>query len=222
MTARDPSTTGTVLGEEMVQEIRRRITSPGSFLPRPTRYDTGIDSEVYETVPAWGALAVAEYVADLLSAAREEGASAAVIAEERRRCPSCEHLIDQHQQDGCWYAVSVGEGGANLVCPCGMSTALATHAVALVSSDSPDPIAAAREQGAAAERERIKALLQRAADGRDEYAAGAPQGQADTLVTEGQAFASAVRLCDDPTAILGLVPSWRWTEDEDRAVRESS
>lgn len=42
------------------------------------------------------------------------------VSEERRRCPSCDHLIEHHQPNGCWYAVSVGRRDADLVCPCSM------------------------------------------------------------------------------------------------------
>lgn len=39
---------------------------------------------------------------------------------DAQRCPSCDHLTEGHQEDGCWYTVSVGlpELSSNLVCVC--------------------------------------------------------------------------------------------------------
>lgn len=34
------------------------------------------------------------------------------------RCPSCDHLTTDHRSDGCWYAVTTGTPGRDLVCPC--------------------------------------------------------------------------------------------------------
>lgn len=35
-----------------------------------------------------------------------------------RRCESCDHLAEHHQPEGCWYSVTIGAEGRNLVCPC--------------------------------------------------------------------------------------------------------
>lgn len=37
---------------------------------------------------------------------------------DENRCTSCDHLMIRHSEPGCWYAVTVGELGRNLVCPC--------------------------------------------------------------------------------------------------------
>lgn len=34
------------------------------------------------------------------------------------RCPSCDHLAEHHQPEGCWYAVTTGAIDLDLVCPC--------------------------------------------------------------------------------------------------------
>ena len=34
------------------------------------------------------------------------------------RCPSCDHRVDMHQPDGCWFTVTHGMAGRDLVCPC--------------------------------------------------------------------------------------------------------
>lgn len=42
---------------------------------------------------------------------------------ERKRCPSCDHLVSQHQPEGCWYAVSMGALDRDVVCPCAVPLA---------------------------------------------------------------------------------------------------
>lgn len=42
---------------------------------------------------------------------------------EAARCPSCDHLPTGHQEDGCWYAVTTGTPGRDLVCPCTLPVA---------------------------------------------------------------------------------------------------
>jgi hypothetical protein len=34
------------------------------------------------------------------------------------RCRSCDHLIGEHSEGGCWYTVTTGRVNANLVCAC--------------------------------------------------------------------------------------------------------
>lgn len=34
------------------------------------------------------------------------------------RCTSCDHLLTMHAELGCWYTVTAGRAGENLVCPC--------------------------------------------------------------------------------------------------------
>lgn len=40
-------------------------------------------------------------------------------AEQVRRCRSCEHRMEAHQPDGCWYTVVTGRPGQPMGCPCG-------------------------------------------------------------------------------------------------------
>jgi hypothetical protein len=57
-------------------------------------------------------------------------------------------------------------------------------------------------------------LLRRCADGRAEYAAGAPEPQRSALLTEANTLRWAARMVDgDRTVALHLLPSWRWTDD---------
>jgi hypothetical protein len=37
---------------------------------------------------------------------------------EPRRCTSCDHLMANHSEGGCWRAVAVGAADKSLVCPC--------------------------------------------------------------------------------------------------------
>jgi hypothetical protein len=53
-------------------------------------------------------------------------------------------------------------------------------------------------------RAKIAADLRRAADGRREY------GE----TSEADAFESAAAVAEDPARLLGLIPSWRWTAEE--------
>jgi hypothetical protein len=54
--------------------------------------------------------------------ADEESASDVQNGTDRaasRRCPSCDHETGVHDVDGrCWFTVSRGVPGSNLVCPC--------------------------------------------------------------------------------------------------------
>jgi hypothetical protein len=72
----------------------------------------------------------------------------------------------------------------------------------------------------AAERERIAAMLRRAADGRREYASspGADDHSKAILQQSAEDYESAIRLIEDPRTILMLIPSWRWTDEESRSV----
>ena len=38
-----------------------------------------------------------------------------------RRCPSCEHGLGFHSDDGCWYTITRGRVNINSVCPCRVS-----------------------------------------------------------------------------------------------------
>lgn len=38
-----------------------------------------------------------------------------------RRCPNCEHPTDIHDPAGCWYTLTTGRPGADLVCECQVS-----------------------------------------------------------------------------------------------------
>lgn len=76
---------------------------------------------------------------------------------------------------------------------------------------------------AAKERARIVAILQRAAEGRREYAKVLPEGHhgRETLETEAFAYESAIALIEDPINIVGLIPAWMWTADEEAFIRSS-
>jgi len=58
-----------------------------------------------------------------MDAAAEILASPAVPADDEaaKRCPSCEHTMGFHQPEGCWYTVTDGKPGGNLVCVCEVS-----------------------------------------------------------------------------------------------------
>lgn len=47
----------------------------------------------------------------------------AAVSAAVERCPSCDHLVSDHQPEGCWYTVSAGTVGRNLVCPCSLPSA---------------------------------------------------------------------------------------------------
>lgn len=78
--------------------------------------------------------------------------------------------------------------------------------------DAIEPIVASL---VAAETGRIAGLLRRAAAGRSEYADGAPQDTARILRAQAAAFESAARLCADPSVLRSLIPSRRWTEEDE-------
>lgn len=114
---------------------------------------------------------------------------------------------------------SIGKVAAELSAAYGVSYGDAIRRLTEVAA----LVAQARAAGAAEERERIKGLLQRAADGRTEYASsGGPADQVTALRHEANAFTNAVRLCDDLSVMLGLLPSWRWTPEESALSRGSS
>ncbi|MEU8199494.1 hypothetical protein AB0C10_37495, partial [Microbispora amethystogenes] len=73
----------------------------------------------------------------------------------------------------------------------------------------------------AEEHARIIATLQRAAEGRREYAKVLPEGHhgRETLETEAWAYESAVALIEDPINIVGLIPLWMWTAEEEAFIR---
>lgn len=50
-------------------------------------------------------------------AAREEQFRE-MAAADSPRCPSCDHTAAHHQAPGCYWLSSVGETGADLMCPC--------------------------------------------------------------------------------------------------------
>lgn len=71
------------------------------------------------------------------------------------------------------------------------------------------------------------ALLRRAAEGRREYSAAlredepnsALSGQRDALLAQAAALESAAKIMEgDNNPLYGLVPSWRWTDEEVRAL----
>jgi hypothetical protein len=70
-------------------------------------------------------------------------------------------------------------------------------------------------------RARIAASLRRAADGRREYASGFPESEAQRqLLMHAQGDESSAAIIENPAHLLGVIPSWRWTEWEAASVRE--
>lgn len=74
-------------------------------------------------------------------------------------------------------------------------------------------------------RDRIAASLRRAAEGRREYAAPFYGDIEDHVAIRAQleqaarAYESSAAIIEDPKNILGVIPSWRWTEDELKGIR---
>ncbi|MER6942512.1 hypothetical protein ABT294_00690 [Nonomuraea sp. NPDC000554] len=69
---------------------------------------------------------------------------------------------------------------------------------------------------AAQVRREVAAELQRAAQGRREYDKGEPSTPMhEALVTEAATFETAARLVEDPMVMLGLIPLWMWTAEEE-------
>lgn len=64
------------------------------------------------------------------------------------------------------------------------------------------------------ERDRIRSLLHRASAGRAAYAERATGEARIALTSEAQALTNAARLVDDPSVMLGLMPSRMWTAEE--------
>ena len=83
------------------------------------------------------------------------------------------------------------------------------------------PAEAIAERARAEERARIVADLKRAADGRREYASDLEPshwGKKD-LLAEADTLDTAAKISDgDPLTMCGLIPSWRWTDQEAAAA----
>ena len=110
---------------------------------------------------------------------------------------------------------------------------LALAARADLLADRPDPMVLSEEtltrlmlQAAlpALERDiraRIAASLRRAAEGRREYAATFPESEAQRqLLMHAQGDESSAAIIENPARLLGVIPSWRWTEEEVASVRK--
>lgn len=70
-------------------------------------------------------------------------------------------------------------------------------------------------------RRDVAAELRRAAQGRREYDKGDPPTRMhEALVIEAGAFESGARLVEDPMVMLGLIPSWMWTAQEEARLDE--
>ena len=63
---------GGAAATDVEREIRSRIADPGSYLPRRSIGER-LWGEEFETIPAWSAHAVVEFVAALVAAAEERG-----------------------------------------------------------------------------------------------------------------------------------------------------
>jgi|GEM_PF-3944399 len=69
----------------------------------------------------------------------------------------------------------------------------------------------------------MTARLRRAAAGRREYDRGEPPTWAhEALQAEAATLETAVRVLEDPMAMLGLIPSWMWTAEEEARFDEPS
>jgi hypothetical protein len=67
--------------------------------------------------------ALADEMDDMEGVITDLGVVRLQLQEERdalkaARCPSCDHLAEHHQPEGCWYAVTTGAIDLDLVCPC--------------------------------------------------------------------------------------------------------
>lgn len=80
-------------------------------------------------------------------------------------------------------------------------------------------------------RAEIAANLRRAAAGRREYAEGLPERKAgatapdaslaemrETLLSEATSYETAALIVEDPSHLMGAVPSWRWTDEETASI----
>lgn len=101
------------------------------------------------------------------------------------------------------------------------------HHTAMYESAVASALLEIRSQMDQAIRAEIAASLRRAAAGRREYAEGVPERKAgataadanlaemrDTLLREADRFDSCALLVEHPEHVMGLIPSWRWTNDE--------
>jgi acyl-CoA reductase-like NAD-dependent aldehyde dehydrogenase len=81
---------------------------------------------------------------------------------------------------------------------------------------------AAAGGAAETERERITALLRRAAAGRREYAGHEDDGSEARaiLLKSAEHYESAAWLLEDPRNMLDVMPSWMWTDEEHALLRE--
>jgi len=71
--------------------------------------------------------------------------------------------------------------------------------------------------------EEMTARLRRAAAGLREYDRGEPPTWAhEALEAEAATLETAVRVLEDPMAMLGLIPSWMWTTEEEARFDEPS
>lgn len=69
----------------------------------------------------------------------------------------------------------------------------------------------------------VAALLRSAADGRREYAAGAPDRTSAVLLAEASTLDTAARIAaGDYGPLYDLLPSWRWTEEMHKRVLTST
>lgn len=86
-------------------------------------------------------------------------------------------------------------------------------AASFTAGDVPDLIAEVERLRAAANRIRL------AADGRREYAVNAPDDQANVLRLEASVLDSAARIAEgDMDALRAWLPSWRWTDEMNKAL----
>jgi hypothetical protein len=94
-----------------------------------------------------------------------------------------------------------------------------------------DRVARAVEKREQEIRDQTVANLRRAAAGRREYAEGLPERKAgatvpdaslaemrETLLSEAACYETAALIVEDPSHLMGAVPSWRWTDEEAASI----